>query len=269
MKNIKNIYIHDNGNNVSSSAAQALKDLFVKEGFYAAPDYSEDIDLLVCIGGDGTFLRMLRQYDFPSMPIVGIHTGHLGFFQEFMPDDIPELVKMLKNGDFSVQEHNLIQSSVRASDGKTSSFRAINDVVIKGLRSTLIHLDMGITDSFLEHFSGDGILFAAPAGSTAYNYSLGGSIVDPRVKLLQITPIAPMNTTVFRSFTSSIMLPPDSEVRVKPDNTFSEGAVIVADGAEYQFERIKDVTISLCSESVKIIRRKDYDFWATVKSKFF
>ena len=78
-----------------------------------------------------------------------------------------------------------------------------------------------------------------------------------------------MNTTVFRSFTSSIMLPPDSEVSVKPDQTFSEGAVIVADGAEYQFDRIRDVNISLCREAVKIIRRRDYDFWATVKSKFF
>ena len=61
----------------------------------------------------------------------------------------------------------------------------------------------------IEKFSGDGILVATSAGSTAYNYSLGGSIVDPRLKLLQVTPIAPMNTTAYRSFTSSILLPSD------------------------------------------------------------
>ena len=88
---------------------------------------------------------------------------------------------------------------------------------IKGSDSYSIHLNISIGGSFIERFSGDGLLIATPAGSTAYNYSLGGSIVDPRLKILQVTPIAPMNTTAYRSFTSSILLPSDLSLGVVPD----------------------------------------------------
>ena len=268
MKNIKSIYIHDNGNEASRGVAQRLREL-LGDAFALTDDYSHGCDLLVCIGGDGTFLRMLRSFDFPSVPIVGIHTGHLGFFQEFLPEELPELVEFLRVGEYSIQEHHILKAEVTPAKGEKQTFRAINDIAVKGSRSTLVHLSMTIGNSFIERFSGDGLLFSTPAGSTAYNYSIGGAIVDPRNDILQISPIAPMNTAVFRSFTSSVLLPSTDHVHVQFDEDFGRSGVVVADGAEHDFGDIQDVCIKYSGDVVRLLRRENYDFWATVKSKFF
>ena len=130
-----------------------------------------------------------------------------------------------------------------------------------------MHLDISIGGAFIERFSGDGILIASPAGSTAYNYSLGGSIVDPRLRLLQVTPIAPMNTTVFRSFTSSILLPPDLTLGIVPE-TSEKIIYITNDGIETGYSDLKEIEIKISDTSVNLIRFSDYDFWNKVKDKF-
>jgi NAD+ kinase len=108
---------------------------------------------------------------------------------------------------------------------------------------------------------------ASPAGSTAYNYSLGGAIMDPRLKVLQVTPIAPMNTTAYRSFTSSILLPPDLYLGVVPEERYEEIKVIT-DSIENKFEKVKEVKIKLSDRVVNLVRFESYDFWDKVKTKF-
>ncbi|MPN44995.1 NAD kinase [bioreactor metagenome] len=134
--------------------------------------------------------------------------------------------------------------------------------------SRAIHLNISIGNSFIERFSGDGILVSTPAGSTAYNYSLGGSIVDPRLNLLQVTPIAPMNTTAYRSLTSSIILPPDLSIRIYPENNDNQGLLIVPDGKEFLHEGVEEIHMKFSESIVKLLRLESYDFWNKVKSKF-
>ena len=119
----------------------------------------------------------------------------------------------------------------------------------------------------IERFSGDGLLVATPAGSTAYNYSLGGSIVDPRLKLLQVTPIAPMNTTAYRSFTSSILLPAELSVGVLPEQNDNR-IFIVNDGIETGYSNVGSISLMISDTTVHLMRFKDYDFWSKVKTKF-
>ena len=269
MTDINNILIHDNGNDSSGAVASDLRKLLKNEGYNIVDEYGTETDLIVCIGGDGTFLRMLRSLDFPSAPIVGFHTGHLGFFQEFLPSETKEFVSLLKNGKYSVQEHRPIYAKITSSDKEAVNLKAINDISVKGPRSTLTHLNLSLRDCFIEHFSGDGLLVSSPAGSTAYNYSLKGCIVDPRIEMMQITPIAPMNTKVFRSFTSSILVPKDEVIQITMDADFTKSGVVVADGAEHEFKEIDEIRIGACDETIRLIRRFDYSFWNTVKSKFF
>lgn len=114
----------------------------------------------------------------------------------------------------------------------------------------------------------DGLLVATSSGSTAYNYSLGGSIVDPRIKLLQVTPIAPMNTTAYRSFTSSILLPWDLALEIKPEYIKSDKTHIIADGFETAVTKADKITIKVSSSIVNLVRFSHYDFWEKVKGKF-
>ena len=145
----------------------------------------------------------------------------------------------------------------------------LNEVLIKGNASYSIHLNISIGGSFIERFSGDGLLIATPAGSTAYNYSLGGSIVDLRLKLLQVTPIAPMNTTAYRSFTSSILLPSDLSLGVVPDMENDMNRLcIVYDGRSEEYRNVREIEVCFAETSISLMRFENYDFWTKVKSKF-
>jgi NAD+ kinase len=108
---------------------------------------------------------------------------------------------------------------------------------------------------------------STPAGSTAYNYSLGGSIVDPRLDLLQVTPIAPINSTAYRSFTSSILLPPNLSLGIFPEYPKSDDILVTADGIEKAFKGADEIHLAFNDEVVTILRFKEYDFWNTVKQK--
>ena len=141
-------------------------------------------------------------------------------------------------------------------------------MLLRGEGSRSIHLNISIGESFIERFSGDGILVSTPAGSTAYNYSLGGSIIDPRLSILQITPIAPMNTTAYRSFTSSVVLPKELSVRIHPEYLKETGLMVVMDGMEYHHTDIKEVRVGFSETIVKLVRFANYDFWNKVKTKF-
>ncbi len=265
---MKKIYVYNNETELSENVGAQLRRKLTAEGFDVPMSFDCTVELLVCVGGDGTLLRGLRAFDFPPIPVVGVNTGHLGFFQELQHEELDQLIQLCKNGEYSVQRHRLLRATVYTDADVSEEYLGLNDIVIKGNVSRITHLNMTIGNSFIEKFSGDGILIASSAGSTAYNYSLGGSIVDPRVDLLQITPIAPMNTTAFRCFTSSILLPPDMAIHIFPEYDFDRGAVVVVDGMEHNFKNVQKVTVDLSSREIQLIRLANYDFWTKVKTKF-
>lgn len=258
----------------SSSSANSLKteQLLVNKleyaGFDVTKEISSDVNLIVCIGGDGTFLEAVHHFGFPRIPFIGINTGHLGFFQEIMPDQLDQFIYDYRRGAYSLQRMQTVKAVVE-HDGKSDEFIGLNEIVLRSSATYSVHLNISIGGGFIERFSGDGLLISTPAGSTAYNYSLGGSIVDPRIRLLQVTPIAPMNTTAYRSFTSSILLPPDLSLKIVPDNNGIKDEIMVTyDGFAVEFDNIESLTASLAEESVELLRLESYDFWTKVKSKF-
>ena len=109
---------------------------------------------------------------------------------------------------------------------------------------------------------------ATPAGSTGYNYSLGGSIVDPRLNLLQVSPIAPMQNTAYRSFTSSILLPSNDKLTIIPCGEYDKTLSVVYDGLMKDYENVEEMTIQLSRKKINLMRFDDYQFWEKVKSKF-
>lgn len=268
MEEQRMISIFTNDDSRSREIGRVLKQKLEKSGFLIPRQFDQQSELIICVGGDGSFLKTLHKYDFPEIPFIGVNTGHLGFFQELHTDQLDEFIFKYKQGEYETQDLHTVKAHVE-SNGAQSTLQALNEIVIKGDHSQPVHLNLSIGDSFIERFSGDGILIATSAGSTAYNYSLGGSIVDPRLKLLQVTPISPMNTTAYRSFTSSVILPYDLEVNVYPESVDDRGFLLVADGVEYPFPHISLLKVEFAAEKVvKLLRLDNYDFWGKVKSKF-
>ena len=268
MDKANRIYIYTKGDERSEHTAALLTAKLEGAGLCVFSEYCDETDMIICVGGDGTFLRMIADCSYPLVPIAGVNTGHLGFFQEFMPEDLDELVGVCLTGKCSIQKNRLLEASVTADGPDPLTFYALNEFVVRSSRGSTVHLNLSIGSSFIERFSGDGILISTPAGSTAYNYSLGGSIVDPRVNMIQVTPMAPMNSRAFRSFTSSVLLPPDMEVHLFPDDDYKGNILLLVDGVEYRFEELDNVSVRYSPIEISLVRLANYDFWGKVKSKF-
>lgn len=263
----KLINIFTNGSQFSLETQADLTKKLVDRGYTVTREYSQDAELIICIGGDGSLLETVHSCNFPECPIIGINTGHLGFFQELSLDDLDHFISDYENGQYTIQHLSTVAAEVTTKDGRTNRHIGLNEIVIKGRQSYAVHLHICIDGVSIEKFSGDGILVATSAGSTAYNYSLGGSIVDPRLKLLQVTPIAPMNTTAYRSFTSSILLPSDLTIGIVPEEEENK-IFIMNDGIETGYSQVSGISITASDKTVQLLRFKDYDFWDKIKTKF-
>ena len=260
------VTVFTNDTEISNETVKLLCEKLEKNGFTVNGEYSPASELIICNGGDGAFLSSVHRCKFPPVPFVGINTGHLGFFQEINPDQTDVFIENYKSGKYHIQRLKTVKTDIILDD-RTDELIGLNEIVIKGSGSYSIHLGISIGSSFIQRFSGDGILVATPAGSTAYNYSLGGSISDPRINLLQVTPIAPMNTTAYRSFTSSILLPSDLSLGVTPECK-GDNVVICADGIEHKYKGINNINIYFADTIINLIRFESYDFWDKVKNKF-
>ena len=263
----KKVFIHANTTAMSKEIEETLRHKLVKSGLRVYEQLSEDTELIICVGGDGTLLYMLHENDFPDIPIVGINTGHLGFFQEVLPDKIDDFIFNFNHGSYKIQSYNTAIATVVTAHG-TFTHYSLNEIAVKGQPVAPVNLNISINESFIERFSGDGICVATPAGSTAYNYSLGGSIVDPRLNLLQVTPIAPMNSIAYRSFTSSILLPDNDTLTVLPCDEIDRNLTVIFDGRCEEYHDVTSITIGLSQRKVNLVRFDDSDFWETVKRKF-
>jgi len=261
------ITVFHNGEDLSEKTSLCLTEKLRSRGYEVVDHYTEDTDLIVCIGGDGAFLRAIHRCNFPNCPIAGVNTGHLGFFQDVVPSDLDQFIDQYESGEYNLQELNTVRAIVTTADGHKHTHLGLNEITIKGQRSYSVHLSISIGDQPIEKFSGDGLIFATSAGSTAYNYSVGGSIADPRLNLLQVTPIAPMNTTAYRSFTSSILLPADLSLGVVPEKPKNQ-IYLNNDGFETSYDNFKRIEVRVSNTSIHLVRLKGYDFWSKVKDKF-
>jgi len=261
------IYIFSNKKDYSNQVQADLEAKLKANGFEILPEYSDEADALLCIGGDGTFLSFVHKCGFPSAPILGVNTGHLGFFQEAYPTDLDSIVNTLINKDYKIQLIKPLKATI-VTDKNSFTRIGINEVLIRGLFSHITQFSVSIDDTKVQEFSGDGILVSTPAGSTAYNYSLDGSLVAPELDVLQITPVAPMNTNAYRSFHSSLILPADKTVTIEGIGRSTNGTIIVSfDGRTHEFNHVKRVLINQSEEEISLVRFKDFNYWNKLSSK--
>ncbi|MGL5651610.1 MAG: NAD(+)/NADH kinase [Paraclostridium sp.] len=263
----RTIIINSNSLDLSIKTRDVLTEKLICAGFNVIYTFDSAAELIISIGGDGSFLKTVHDFDFPEIPILGINTGHLGFFTDVYPNFIDKFIDDYKKGNFILQDIPLVQATI-CTKGSCIDMFAVNDVVIKGDKSRTIHLNLNVNNKDIQNFSGDGLLISTPTGSTAYNYAAGGSIVDPSLKLMQLTPLHPINTNAYRCFTSSIIFPHDALIGILPEYRFEDSLLIVVDGVEHRFERITSLSITTSDVFVKLVRLDNYEFWSRVSEKF-
>lgn len=164
-------------------------------GFYVADGMPGDTDLVISLGGDGTLLRTATLVGDSGVPVMGINTGHLGYLAGFSFDE-REAVEAALRGEFIVSPRMTLRVETDTMPEGFCSF-ALNEVsVAKGDTTSMVSIHAYVDGRFLADYQADGLVISTPTGSTAYNMSCGGPIVQPTVECMVLSPIAPHSLTL-------------------------------------------------------------------------
>ncbi len=261
MKN--NVKIFYNNNDKSINTFNEVKDKLIRNGFNIVEN---DYNIAIAIGGDGSFLRMVKETNFKSDVLyLGINTGTLGFAQEIHINELDELIENLKTGNYKVNEFG-VQETNLYSNNENSKFYSLNDIVIRDMDLNTLKLDIFIDDALLEHFAGDGILVSTSFGSTAYNLSFGGSIIYNTFHALELTPVAPLNNKTYRTLTNSLVLPQNKNIEIIPVS--NKNLIVTVDGENKYYENVDKIDTILSDKTIMCYQNIDYNFVKKINDKF-
>lgn len=149
-------------------------------------------DIVVVLGGDGTFLRAVRGTTAVDVPILGVNLGKVGFLSKAEAHELEPTLEKLAAGEYTITERMALEGSILPGGRRSHApFTALNDIVVaRGSLARVVRLQVAIDGSHLATFVADGLVVATPTGSTGYSFSAGGPILDPGSRNLIVTPIA-------------------------------------------------------------------------------
>ncbi len=264
MNKINKVKLFVNNNIKSRKAAKLISEALKKKKFEIVED---DFDLGIAVGGDGSFLRMIKNSNFNSdVYYVGVNAGTLGFAQEIGLDEINKFIDNLKKEKFIYEEIGVQEVNI-TTNIQQESFYSLNELVLRDEELNTTGLDVYVDDVLLEKYTGDGLLIATSFGSTAYNLSFGGSIVYNTFDTLQITPIAPLNNKNYHSLINSVIIPSNKVIKLIPTRNKGD-LVITIDGDNKFYNNVLKVETHMSNKSIKVIRKEEYNFIQKINDKF-
>jgi NAD+ kinase len=200
---------------VSVSCEVGLSEIMETPGAIAPDEFPGAIDLMVVLGGDGTMLHAVRLLDGRNVPVLGVNLGSLGFLTAITAREVFPLLDEISAGNFVTNERMLLSVTVER-DGKSASYKVLNDAVIKGENARLVNLETRINQEYVNTYRADGLIVATPTGSTAYSLSANGPILYPTIHSIIVAPICPFNLT-----NRPVVIPDwmKVEIRLPPEQT--------------------------------------------------
>lgn len=228
----------------------------------------EKPEIVITVGGDGTLLHAFHHYvhRIDKTAFVGVHTGHLGFFADWLPEEVEKLVIHIAKTPFQIVEYPLLEVTVRYIDGLDEKrYLAVNECTVKSVEGSLV-MDVEIKGEKFETFRGDGLCISTPSGSTAYNKALGGAIIHPSLASIQLSEMASINNRVFRTIGSPLVLPQHHTCILKPVNDVDFNITI-----DHRFlvqKKVKSIQYRVAEEKIRFARFRPFPFWKRVKESF-
>lgn len=216
-------------------------------------------EIVFSIGGDGTVLNVISKYNhlLDQILIVAIHTGTIGFYTEFLPSDLDCILDLLQ-GEYQTNHFSLLQYKTGHHMGY-----AMNEVFVSGSHK-MLEAKVYIDDIEIMNTRGNGICISTPTGSTAYNYALGGAIVDHDIKAVQLTLAAPFETVKHR-MAYPIVLSEKHEFIIKPKNVDTD---IQADRFHLSLSNVKEICVKISNKSAKFLKNPNNVFAVRIKDTF-
>ena len=227
---------------------------------------NENPDIVFSIGGDGTFLRAVHNYlnKLDKILFVGINSGTLGFYYDYNKDEISLLMKDIKENKYVIKEHTLLKADVTYQKEKETIY-GLNEIRIENPFHTLI-ADVLINNEQLETFRGNGLVVSSPLGSSAYNKSLGGALIDHDIDAMELTEIAAIENNSYRSLGSSFVISKDKTITFK--GTFNHIVIGYDHLNKQKEEQLENISISYSDKKARIIRSQKYSYINKIRKSF-
>lgn len=219
------------------------------------------LDLVLSIGGDGTFLRTAAWVSRQDIPILGINTGRLGFLADVGCDEVEETLDEVFAGHYRIEERTLLRlhTDERAFHGYNY---ALNEIaVLKRDTLSMITIHTYLNADYLTSYQGDGLVVATPTGSTAYSMSVNGPIIAPPCNNMVLSPVA-AHSLNFRP----LVIPDDYEITLAVESR-NQSFLIALDGRSEVFPVGIRLKISRGDYTIKVVKRHGHTFYQTLREK--
>ncbi len=224
-------------------------------------DYNFDVDYVISMGGDGTFLKAASRVGAKGTPIIGVNMGRLGFLADVLPSEIEPALDSLYAGDIQIEDHAVIQVEAEGGVLAGNPF-ALNDIaVLKRDDASMISIRTQVNGEFLVTYQADGLIVATPTGSTAYNLSNGGPIIIPQSGSLCLTPVAPHSLNI-----RPIVINDTAEITLDIESR-SHNYLVAIDGRSERMTEETRLIIRKAPHTIKIVKQRNQRYFSTLREK--
>ncbi|MBQ9439996.1 MAG: NAD(+)/NADH kinase [Paludibacteraceae bacterium] len=224
-------------------------------------DAMTDDDIVISLGGDGTFLRTAAMIAHRQIPILGINCGRLGFMADTTTDELQNVINKLATRQYNIERRTVVCVKPSAEHTLPQQF-ALNEIaVLKQDLSAMIGIDVKIGKEHLNTYYADGLIVATPTGSTAYNLSVGGPLLHPEVHSLVVSPVASHSLTA-----RPIVIPDDCEISISVGSR-SNSFMLSVDGQSTILPCSTTLTIHKAHYCQPVVRFAEHSFFSTLNQK--
>lgn len=224
-------------------------------------DYNFDVDYVISMGGDGTFLKAASRVGAKGTPIIGVNMGRLGFLADVLPGEVEAALDSLYAGECQIEEHVVIQVEAEGGVLAGNPF-ALNDIaVLKRDDASMISIRTQVDGEFLVNYQADGLIVTTSTGSTAYNLSNGGPIIIPQSSSLCLTPVAPHSLNI-----RPVVINDTAEVTLDVESR-SHNYLVAIDGRSERMTEGTRLVIRKAAHTIKIVKQRNQRYFSTLREK--
>lgn len=265
MPNRRNIYFYYKQENELEKILEPLFDLAKKNNF-SIVDQAKDASIIMSIGGDGTFLQAVRKTGFRQDCLyTGItRSDESGLYCDFNLDNFEDMLYTLEHEELEVRKFPVINVQI---NHETYSY-CLNELSIRSTIIKTIVMDVLIDDYYFETFRGDGLIVATPTGSTGYNKSTHGAVIDPKIPCFQVSELASLNNNRYRTLGSSFVLTSDRKLTLEIKQDGNDQPMIGLDNEAFPIKNIKNIAVTLSDKVIRTVKLKNNSYWDRVKRTF-
>ena len=222
----------------------------------------EHPEMVISVGGDGTMLYSVHKYmdQLERVAFIGIHTGTLGFLTDYQRDEYQQLIDDIRKGDYLIYERHLLEVKT-----KEEKYLALNEVRVENNRRSQV-IDVYINDDFFETFRGNGLCVSTASGSTAYNKSLGGAVINSNAGLMQLSEIAGIHHNAYRSLGSPLILDKSHTIHLQSQSY--QGAILGVDHLVIDLKDKDSIDSAMANQKARFLQYKRVPFTKRLKRAY-